>query len=375
MNLYMNSEHFKVQKKSLRQIVRPDLKEESSLKNRKICHAGRNSGWHVGPVLVIWMFMTLLFASKSFSQSTSLNGYLQGRFTDDYREVTGFSIRRAKLWALGQAPVPGNWFYKVQGIFRYQNEGSFTLQDVYGEYRPGLGYLRLGQMVPDFSLQRSQPDYDIPVVERAGVVNALIPSAETGARDIGVQAHIQPANKIIQVSAGMFNGNGGNRAGNEDRKFLFTHRLHFLFSLPKGMEADFGYSLAFRQSSGLAFPKIYGNKFLFHGNDFRWGLEFFLRHSKWAVQSEYIEAHLGARKASGYYLLADYGFTPKNQLVGSLEEYKDLDPATSDAPWYILGFNHYIAGNKAKIMLDSRVQFARRRTNYQSIIQFQLFFN
>jgi len=355
--------------------LRPNSKSGPALENKKRYKPARDFGWRTGSVLLLWMIMALLFTSKSFSQSTSLNGYLQGRFTDDYREVTGFSIRRAKLWVAGQAPVPGNWFYKVQGIFKYQNEGSFTLQDVYGEYRLGPGHLRLGQMVPDFSLQRSQPDYDIPVVERAGVVNALIPSAETGARDIGVQAHKQTATKIIQVSAGMFNGNGGNKAGNEDRKFLFTHRLHFLISLPKKMEADFGYSLAFRQSSGLAFPKIYGNKTLFHGNDFRWGLEFFLSHPKWAVQSEYIEAYLGDRKASGYYILGDYSITPRNQLVGSLEEYKDLDSATSNAPWYILGFNHYIAGNKAKIMLDSRVQFARRRTNYQSIIQFQLFFN
>ncbi len=347
----------------------------SSLAGKKISHSGQNSGWHLRYILLPWMFLTFMLPIKSFPQSINLNSYLQSRFTDDYREVTGFSIRRAKLWVSGQAPVPGNWFYKVQGIFRYQNEGSFTLQDVYGEYRLGIGYLRLGQMIPDFSLQRSQPDYEIPVVERSSAVDALIPSAETSARDIGVQTHIEFLEKRIQVSAGVFNGNGGNKAVNEDRKFLFTHRLHFLISLPSGMKSDLGYSLAFRQTSGLTFPKIYGTQYSFRGNDFRWGLEFYFSHPKWGVQIEYIEAQLGAKKASGYYLLGDYRLTPNNQLVASFEKYTNLNPAVEDAPWYIAGFNHYIAGNKVKIMFDNRVQFARNRTNYQTIVQFQLFFN
>jgi len=328
-------------------------------------------------IIVVTMMMLLLRPFTLFATDSFLvNGYLQSRFTDDYRNVTGFAIRRAKLWATGQVPVPGKWFYKVQGNFRYQNSGSFTLQDFYGEYdMAGSDYVRFGQMVPDFSLQRSQPDYEIPVVERSNVVNALIPTAETGGRDIGIQSHFSYLHNQLQASVGVFNGNGGNVAGNDDRKFLLIHRLHFLIPLSAEMKADFGYSLAFRQTSDLAFTRIYGDQHLFRGNDFSWGLEFFINHPKWELQSEFIEACLGNQKANGYYVLGDFNLSPKNQVVASIEKYEDLNSLSSDAPWYILGFNHYIAKNKAKIMFDSLAQFAEGQTNCKSIIQLQLFFN
>jgi len=325
---------------------------------------------------VIIVALLLLYPLGLFATSSSFwSGYLQSRFTDDYRDVTGFAIRRAKLWATGQAPVPGKWFYKVQGNFRYQNSGGFTLQDIYGEYRLKSGWLRFGQMVPDFSLQRSQPDYAIPVIERSNVINALVPTAETGGRDIGIQSHRSFLHNQLQTSVGVFNGNGGNVAGNDNRKFLLTHRLRFLVPLPAGMKADFGYSLAFRQTTGQTFPKIFRSKKIFAGNDFRWGLEFYLLHKNWEIQSEYIQALLEDQKASGYYLLANYSLSRKNQIVASVEKYKDLNLPQTAAPWYILGFNHYIAKNNAKIMFDSRAQFIRGQTNYKSIIQLQLFFN
>ena len=58
-------------------------------------------------------------------------GYVQARFTQSNDE-TGFSIRRAKLWLNGAAPVGRGLYYKLQGLFRATNGGALTLQDHFG---------------------------------------------------------------------------------------------------------------------------------------------------------------------------------------------------------------------------------------------------
>ena len=150
-------------------------------------------------------------------------GYIQARFAQS-NDVTGFSIRRTKLWLDGAAPVGKGFHYKVQGLFRPPNGGAFTLQDACLEYRTSMGFLRAGQMVPDFSLERSQPDAEIPLSERAAVINTLIPSATTGARDIGMEVALRPNAARWHATFGVFNGNGGNASQNEDRHFLGTGR-------------------------------------------------------------------------------------------------------------------------------------------------------
>ncbi len=319
------------------------------------------------------IFPGLFARDAATARPPKWNGYMQTRFADDYRDLTGFSIRRAKLWVKGKAPLPGNWFYKVQGLFRYQTGGAYSLQDVYAEYRRHEWSIRLGQQVPDFSLQRSQPDYAIPVIERGRVIDALIPAAETGARDIGARALVNLPENRGHVSLGIFNGNGGNQSGNEDRDFLFTHRL--VYRLNTGQfSAAFGYSLAYRRTVGLKFKKILGNH-PFTGDDFRWGLEARFRGKQWQLQGEYLETHLENRRAWGYYLLADLLLPGKNRAVFSLDKYRDLNPATDDHPWFIIGLNHRFAGDRAKLMLDQRVQFADRQTHYLTSLQLQLFFN
>ncbi len=100
------------------------------------------------------------------------------------------------------------------------------LQDAYADEQFSDLSLRAGQFVPPFSLQRLQPDAAMPVVERALVVDALVPSAETYARDVGAQAtlHLQSQ---WNVTIGAFNGNGGNQSANNDRQLLYIGSIHF----------------------------------------------------------------------------------------------------------------------------------------------------
>ena len=148
-----------------------------------------------------------------------------------------------------QGPVPSveKLFFKVQGIFRTGAAGAFALQDFFAEYRGPFGRLRIGQMVPDFTLQRSQPDYLVPLVERAGVVNALIPGAMTLARDIGAQLFLGSTASPLHLSAGIFNGSGANHARGEEGDFLATTRVTYTRRLSPGVKGAVGVSGAYRR--------------------------------------------------------------------------------------------------------------------------------
>ncbi|GAB4367712.1 MAG: hypothetical protein Kow0042_08510 [Calditrichia bacterium] len=308
-------------------------------------------------------------------EQVAWTGYTQFRYTTDYREESGFAVRRAKLWIHGPVPIQKNFTFKVQAIFHAKNHGALDLQDVFAEYYFASGALRFGQMVPDFSLQRHQPDFVIPLVERGKIIRNLIPSAETDARDIGLLLMLHSGDKNLNSSFGVFNGNGGNQLKNEDRKFLFTHRTRVKIALAQNIYLTPGFSLAYRKTSGLAFKKITDSSKFFSGRDWRWGAELHLSGRRWEIQSEYLAVNLADDNAEGFYILGDWYFSPENQIVFSAEKYRDLSARTDDSPWYILGLNHYFAGDKAKLMFDSRFQFAETKTNYLTTLQIQLFFN
>lgn len=315
-----------------------------------------------------------LFAAPLAAQHrVDWRGYTQVRFSYG-SSVSSFAVRRAKLWIGGPAPIGEGFYFKVQGLFRPTVSGAFVLQDVYAEYRWGPGSLRLGQMVPDFSLQRHQPDFEIPLLERAAVINVLIPDAGTLARDIGAQVTLA-AHRSWHASVGLFNGNGANHLANEDRQFLMTGRATYSAGLLPGVDLGFGASVAYRETDGIDFSKILGGGDPFAGRDFRWGVETHISASRWEVQAEYLQSNLGGELAWGYYAFADYHVTAKNQIVASTERLQLPNPDVDGDPWYILGFNHYIAGQQAKLMLDLRAHFTDARTRYLSIMQFQLFFH
>ena len=72
----------------------------------------------------------------------------------------------------------------------------------FGFFRPAS---RLGRR-----LQRSQPDFLVPLVERAQVVETLIPGARTLGRDIGIQMVVAPSAGSPRLALGLFNGSGAN---------------------------------------------------------------------------------------------------------------------------------------------------------------------
>ncbi len=323
-----------------------------------------------------FLSVSLAIASSAVSfgqQKVEWNGYLQSRFSDDFRSTTGFSIRRAKLWVDGSAA--NDLSFRVQGIFRYQTSGTFMLQDVYGQYRLPFGFVRAGQFVPDFSLERSQGDAVIPLVERAAVINALIPSGDTYARDIGAEFVLEPASSGFHTSFGVYNGNGGNTKGSDDRQLLYTDRTTYDIHITEGVSWTSGFSLAYRDKKDLTFSSILGSGKTFSGQDFRWGLETHLKSGNWEVQAEYLQADLESLKSYGYYVMGDYTFDPMNEIALSTERLEVPNPSAANEPWYIADYTHFFNGQKEKVIVDARAQRSTDRTSYAATVQFQFYFN
>jgi phosphate-selective porin len=328
--------------------------------------------------ITIILTMTL-FAAINFhalaQQKINWNGYIQYRFSDNYLNQTEFSVRRAKFWVFGNLPLESgdSWNYKLQAIFHQQVKYEFWLQDVLVSYKTNGFEITAGQFVSDFSMQRKQPDYAIPLDERADVVNALVPGAETMARNIGIQVKLED-NKTGSLSFGFFNGNGANNVSNQ-RNFLYVNRGTLCLLNNPNSKLELGYNVSYRDAHNLQFSKIFGNNFSFTGNDFRFGFEGRLNLGDFELQSEYIAAHPGNQKAYGYYVLVDYLFTKKNLVTLAAEQLNDLNPSTADDPWYVIGYSYLVKGNDIKISLNNKFQFTSNRTNALTTLQIQYFFN
>lgn len=325
-------------------------------------------------IIIIGLFAFTL--QQTFAQSkVDWNGYLQYRFSDNYLNQTNFSVRRAKLWVFGNLPLESSdsWNYKLQAIFHQQVKYEFWLQDVLVSYKTNGFEITAGQFVPDFSLQRKQPDYVIPLDERADAVNALVPGAETMARDIGVELKLADT-KTGFLSFGFFNGNGANTVSNQ-KNFLYVNRGSLFFLNNSKSKLELGYNLSYRNAHNLQFIKIFGSNFSFTGNDFRCGFEGRLNLGDFELQSEYIEAHLGNQKAYGYYALTDYMFASKNLVTLSIQQLNGLNPSTEDNPWYTIGYSYLVKGNEIKFSLDNGLQFITNKVNSLTTLQVQYFFN
>jgi len=310
---------------------------------------------------------------RASAQQASWNGYVQARLQGGPHDVRGFSIRRAKLWVKGSTPVLPHVAFKVQGIFKRSAGEGFTLQDAYAAYDFGKGVVRVGRMVPDFSLERSQPDALVPTAERAAVIDALIPSAETGARDVGVEA-LLGSGSPWHLGVGVFNGTGRDAEDFTGRRLLLTERVTLTLPLAGATHVRLGASGALRTVRGAPYRRILGAAETFSGRDLRWGGEARISAKRWSLQGEYVEARLEDDVARGFYVLAHGALTPSTALTASVERLDDLDPASEDAALLTAGLTRYLAGQDAKILVEIRTRPGAADRATELITQFQLFF-
>lgn len=330
--------------------------------------------------LVVLMILVLIIGGidntmNAQNAEPKLHGYIQTRFTTDFDQTNDFSIRRAKLWVDGNAPGLDNISYKIQVVYRSFADEAVMLQDAFADVKfEDYGLIRAGRFVPDFMLQRMQPDYDIPYIERAGVINGLIHSTKSMARQIGVQYTYQSKQSPLHISFGAFNANLESPGKNKDLNLLYTSKAQINFLKNDNALIELGASGSYRYANGITMNKIYNSNVLVVGNDYRWGLETQMNYKDFGFQAEYIQANINKDRAWGYYADINYYLTKTIQVAVETEKYSDLIPTTNDNEWFGVGFNNYFT-ERTKLMADFRTQFSSIKNNYLGEIQYQVFFN
>lgn len=325
-------------------------------------------------------------------ETVQWHGYAQIRYGRG-DPATGFSLRRGKLWMGGAIPGVAGLSFKVQGIFRNGSQGAFVLQDLFAEYRVGWGKVEVGQLIPDFSLQRSQPDFLVPLVERAQVVETLIPGARTLGRDIGIQMVVAPSAGSPRLALGLFNGSGANHLAAAEADFLATGRFTLTGDLGPAVRAVLGGSLAWRRVGGLDVGTLSPTGDAFVGEDFRWGAEARLAGGRWEVQGEYLRAVLEGEESEGFYLLGTVALDPANRVALSVERVDTPAKVPAPGPWIIVGGTHVFSEATrpfpqaqpsgpawqgpfpTQLMGDLRVRSVEGELRCGGTLQLQLFFH
>jgi len=277
-----------------------------------------------------------------------------------------------KFWLTSAKGFNNHWGFKIQTTISSNHNESFLLQDVYATYQLHKVKLRIGQFVPEFSLQRFQPDYVVPLAERSAVVNALIPNGSLGARDIGLEGGYTGPGKKLQTWLGVYNGYGIKRYQLNYQGILLTQKTAFLYA---DNHLYSGYSVMYRKADQLQLKSVLPDSVLFTGNDIRFNIFTRFITGKWQFQAEYFRASLEQKMADGYYILASLTLS-KNQIVTSWNKYNDLIANTDNNPVIHFGYNRLVNGNKLKLMVDDGIRFTRQSIDNQFLtLQMQLFFN
>ena len=248
-------------------------------------------------VLVSVFLAQTLFGQEQIKPKMSWDGYAQLRFKSNFQDVNSFAMRRMKLWLYSTPDFNAHWGYKVQTTITSNQNEKFVLQDVVAFYRFKHFKINFGQFIPHYSLQRFQPDYVVPLTERAPVINELIPNGTLGVRDIGIEANFHNSEKNFETWIGIFNGSGIKEYRLNNSGFMITHKSIFHFFHTK---LNAGYSLMYRKADQLQLLGILPDSVLFSGNDFRYNLFAQFQLEKFQVQAEYLWASLDGQIADGY---------------------------------------------------------------------------
>lgn len=156
-----------------------------------------------------------------------VGGFIQPRFDhvpdDDDAGMTGdfgYSLQRVRAQIRGGFEPEGDVGLYVGYKLSIELMPEARLQDAYMEaaaYRPMT--LRVGQFEVPTNRAVLTSDQNILLPEQT-VLTDWIPS-----RDIGAMVHGHLGEHHLEYQAGVFNGEGTNRLGNVNRKFLYAGRV------------------------------------------------------------------------------------------------------------------------------------------------------
>ncbi|QKG79151.1 porin [Tenuifilum thalassicum] len=319
----------------------------------------------------------LLVCFSASSQETEMpkadwNGYTQLRFTSNFNEVNSFSMRRLKLWVNSTPSFNNRWGWKVQTTLTSNQNEKFFLQDVLVYYKEGQFQFNMGQFVPHFSLQRFQPDFQIPLTERSTVIDALIPNGTLGVRDIGIETQYTSKSKQLKAWLGVFNGYGIKEYRFDNTGILLTQKT--ALNINNG-HFHLGYSFMYRKANNLKVQKILPDSITYSGGDIRLNAFAQYRTKHFSVQAEYLQANFEGYKSDGWYLLANL-LIGKNIVAASWNMYNDAIESNPNFTNVHLAYSYIADGDKLKVMIDNGINIQQNAIqNYVITLQLQIFLN
>ncbi len=316
----------------------------------------------------------LLINTIIFSQNKAeWNGYGQIRASSNLINNYNISVKRLKLWVKSTPEFSEHWSYKIQAVMSSSHINKFTLEDVKFNYKIKNFSFDFGQLVPEYSLERFESDYKLPVLDRAIVIDRLIPNGTLGVRDVGVQANYATKNDFFRTHAGVFNGYGVNNYNIDNQGVMLTNKSNVNFVFNKN-NLNLGYSLQYRKANNLQIPKVLEDTIAFSGTDFRYNFFLELTTQHFDFQTEYLNALIDSQTADGWYARISY-IINKHQFVFAYSDYNDLISSTNDEAYYRIGYNYMINNYKMKIFTDYYFQFYNNKIqNNIASVQLQIFF-
>ena len=254
-------------------------------------------------------------------------GYVQPRL-NAVGDSAAFMLRRARLGVQGGLTPWAS--FKVQVELRTGGTGAGTTTiaatDLYVALAGGDWSAAVGQLKTPFSREFNTSSSAMELPERALAVDALAPN-----RDIGFMVAWTPGSRLA-VHAGVFDGEGANRASNPDKRFLYVGRV--VVSPAAGV--DLGGAVA-------AAPDSMG-----------WEVEVGARRGRVTLRAEYLarRRETPANDARGWYVLGTYLLARPGrlQLVGRVEQFDPTSAPGDRMSGYSGGAQYFFRNDDLKVM-------------------------
>ncbi len=306
-------------------------------------------------------------------KKTDWNSYTQLRFATNFDDYNNFALRRLKFWIKSGPGFSQHWSFKAQALFSSYSKEKFFLQDVLGQYNFGSSSIRFGQFIPQYSLQRFQPDYLISATERARAVNLLIPDGTLGVRDLGVQYNLKTDSGRLNFNVGLFNGYGIKDYRFDNSGIMATQNLSYRITFRKSF-LRLGYSVMYRKGEDLFLPGIVPDTMRYTGNEFGFDVNALFKSKVFKIQAEYLQANLETASANGYYALAEVMINPKNRAYVMYDNYTYGYHTAANSPWYFAGINHFFKSYDIMLTLETGFQDRAGELTNRTVVEFQMFF-
>ncbi len=244
-----------------------------------------------------------------------IKGTLQTIYTvPGSRAASSFSVKMARVLFSGAAGPDWSYAVLLDAVRQpalLEAHLDFSRKNLLPE--PFGFRFRAGQFRVPFSMESLAPDGELETVNRSQVVDALAPGRDTGTkgRDAGASLQLTASppdrKRLVEATAGVFNGEGANTADKNKRKGYAARAVLY-------------------PAAGVSFGVSYydGTRYSTSTVTDRAGAEAALAFGGFSLKGEYIRGRDGAVRREGWYAQAGAFVLPK--ALQAVAKYDIYDP-------------------------------------------------